>query len=107
MTGASWDSQRCDNQSDDLHPPSIRGSAQDCRGMVNHSFYHPNSKTAALHPLQPEETQDGVQDTLTPHRWTILTSCISCSSLERKSLQRVVKAAQHTTKMEVEERYVR
>lgn len=66
MTGASWDSQRCDNQSDDLHPPSIRGSAQDCRGMVNHSFYHPNSKTAALHPLQPEETQDGVQDTLTP-----------------------------------------
>lgn len=59
-------------------------------------------KTAALHPPQPEETQDGVQDTLTP-----LQVDHPDGPHQLLCPQQGIQAAQHATRAEVEERYVR
>ncbi len=62
----------------------------------------------ARHWLFFAEAQHGLQDTLQllQVQESILTSCItawygSCTALNRKALQRVVKAAQHITRTEL------
>ncbi|KAI3356445.1 hypothetical protein L3Q82_017655, partial [Scortum barcoo] len=76
-------------------------------GLITLTLSHKVSQTAALLPPQAaEEAQHGLKDTLqllqVHHRESILTGCIttwysSCTALNRKALQRVVKTAQYTS----------
>ncbi|KAI3377327.1 hypothetical protein L3Q82_008530, partial [Scortum barcoo] len=89
-------------QREEHAPLSINGTTVE---RVN-SF----SQTAALLPPQAAEAQHGLKDysagsTGAPIE-SILTGCItawysSCTALNRKALQRVVKAAQHITRTEL------